>query len=180
MTLSCSHPAFEAVKAHSSYEASKSAGIDATQNELEDLVEKMEDIQRFLSLLNVSRDQSFQIDWERDHEKRELLVRMMKDPALAYLFPDGKAAWKGQTLQELGGAVEQIGAFFEGILKGDTHIEEKLGHHVSRIITPQMNLKMSKLTKETSEQNQAVDIMNSIVREASRFAERVIYNGSRG
>lgn len=127
---------------------------DAIMDEIESHTNRIKTLQAFLSGIGVHTDESVRIDWSQDPIKRSLVDEARI--ACPGVIPEGVYAWKGgKELELLTGRIE---------------------NHISRVLSPQINLNMSKYTQKEYDLSEVLEVMINMLKECKEEIQRIQSN----
>lgn len=139
---------FQAFECHNIKEKNK------IMDEIEEFTNRIQQLQAFLSALGVHTDESVRIDWSQDPVKRMLVDEARN--ACPGIIEEGVYSWKGgKELETLSGRIE---------------------NHISRVLSPQINLNMSKYTQKEYDLSEVLEVMINMLKECKEEISRIQSN----
>lgn len=127
---------------------------DAIMDQIETHTDNMKKLQAFLSAVGVHTDESVRIDWSQDPVKRALVDQARV--ACPGILPEGVYSWKGgKELELLTGRIE---------------------NYISRVLSPQINLNMSKFTQKEYDLSEVLEVMINMLKECKEEISRIQSN----
>lgn len=122
--------------------------IDKKNKEVNRLVTKMENLERFLTLVANRTDDSNRVDLV-DAADQAMVDKLREDPDLQHIFPHGKYTWKEKEVENLQRMINQ-------------HIEGPLQRKIT-MLTEQMVLDQHDLGKALEMFKSGVNRMNNMI-----------------
>jgi len=139
----------EAVELFQTHEASVYSKIEGHNETIDYYVNKMEDLEKFLSLLANRTEDSTRVDLTTA-EEMELVDRLREEEDLRFVFPEGKYSWK--TKEEIDNVTRLVNQKIEGPLQRKINMASE-----------QMVLEQHELTKVLEIFRNGLSRMNNLI-----------------
>jgi archaellum component FlaC len=152
--LEKSHPSWEALQLFQGYEVHHLQKSDQILSEIEEITEKIQTLQQFLSALAKHTEDSARVDWSSDPVKRDLVDKARE--AFPGVLEHGVYNWKN------GKEIEQL--------------ISKINNHINGFLHPQISHKSARLTQAQYENNEVLEIMTNLLKDVKNLIDRVQAN----